>query len=84
MRFVSKLNELVGVTKIKDVEGAEIWTVSWSPTDSTMSGYLVWKSRAYKAFLLKEDAEAFAKSLEEAHKLLQNDSNINITIEKQK
>lgn len=84
MRFVSKLNELVGVTKIKDVEGAEIWTVSWSPTGSTMSGYLVWKSRAYKAFLLKEDAEAFAKSLEEAHKLLQNDSNINITIEKQK
>lgn len=83
MRFVSKLNELVGVTKIKDVEGAEIWTVSWSSIDTTMSGYLVWGSRAYKAFLLKEDAETFAKSLEEAHKLLRNGANINITIEKQ-
>lgn len=84
MRFVSKLEELVGVTKIKDAEGAEIWTVSWKPTDTTISGYLVWKSRAYKAFLLKEDANAFAKSLEKAHKLLQNGSDINITIEKQK
>lgn len=83
MRFVSKLNDIFSVEKQKEAEGAEIWTVSWSPTGSTMSGYLVWKSRAYKAFLLKEDAEAFAKSLEDAQKLLQNDSAINITIEKQ-
>lgn len=83
MEFVSKLNELFGFVKIKDAEGAEIWTVSWRTTTSNICGYVNWGSRVYKAFLLKDDAEAFAKSLEEAHKLLQNDSAIDITIKKQ-
>lgn len=82
MRFVSKSNELFGFVKTKDAEGAEIWTVSWRTTTSSF-GYLNWGCRVYKAFLLKEDAVAFAASLENAHKLLQNDSDINITIKKQ-
>lgn len=83
MRFVSKLNELFGFVKTKDAEGAEIWTVSWRTTTSDFLGYISWGRRVYKAFLLKEDAEAFAKSLRDAHKLLQNDSDIDVTIKKQ-
>jgi hypothetical protein len=81
MSFVSKLNELFGFVKTKDAEGAEVWLVSWTSwygstrfPDHTVN---------YKAFLFKEDAELFAKSLKDAHELLQNSTELGITIKKQ-
>lgn len=81
MRFVSKLNEIFSIEKKKEAEGAEVWLVSWTSwygstrfPDHTVN---------YKAFLIKEDAELFAKSLEDAHKLLKNGTNLSINIRKQ-
>lgn len=81
MRFVSKLNEIFSIGKQKEAEGAEVWLVSWTSwygstryPDHTVN---------YKAFLIKEDAELFAESLEDAHKLLQNSTDLSINIRKQ-
>lgn len=62
------------------MQGAEIYTVSWM---SRFGNYHSDTNRVYKAFLTKEDAEEFAQSLRDAHKLLQNTNSIKITITKQ-
>jgi hypothetical protein len=82
MKFISKINALFKVQKIKDAPGAEVWIVSWDTVYSYFSMFEKGK-RIAKAFLMKEDAEAFAQSLRDAQKLLQNTNDINITIEKQ-
>lgn len=80
MNFVSKLNTLFRVEKVKEVEGAHIWIVSWN---SRTGDYASDIKRAAKAFLLEEDANQFAESLEQAQNLLQNTNKLRIKIEKQ-
>lgn len=80
MKFISKINSIFGVKKVKNVQGAEIYTVSWM---SRFGDYSSDTNRVYKAFLTKEDAEEFAQSLRDAHKLLRNTNSIKITITKQ-
>lgn len=54
--------------------------VSWN---ARYGDYCSDTRRVAKAFLLKEDAEAFAQSLYDAQALLQNNDSIHITISKQ-
>ena len=80
MKFLPKLNALFNVQKVKEVNGAQVWLVSW---DARTGDYHGDRKRVAKAFLLKEDAIQFAETLEQAHALLQNTNNLRITIEKQ-
>ena len=80
MSFISKLNTLFRVEKVKEVEGAHVWVVSWN---SRTGDYSTDVKRVAKAFLLEEDANQFAESLEQAQNLLQNTNRLQIKIEKQ-
>lgn len=80
MKIVSKLNAIFKLSKVKDAEGAKVWMVSW---DARYGEFHSSKERVSKAFLNYEDAKAFAKSLEDAKKLLQYTESINITIKEQ-
>lgn len=80
MNFISKLNTLFRVEKVKEVEGTHVWVVSW---DSRTGDYSSDIKRVAKAFLLEEDANQFAESLEKAQNLLQNTNRLRIKIEKQ-
>lgn len=82
MKFISKINTLFKVQKIKEVDGVEVWIVSWNTVVSYCSLFEKGQ-RVAKAFLMQEDAEAFAQSLRDAQILLQNTNDINITIKKQ-
>ena len=80
MRFISKLNPISTFNKVKDAEGAEVWLVSWRARNGAFSSD--W-AMATKAFLSKSDAEAFAKSLQDAQRVLQYAEDIRIKITKQ-
>lgn len=80
MNFVAKLNTLFKIEKVKEVDGAHVWIVSW---DSRTGDYSHDIKRVAKAFLLEEDANQFAESLEQAQHLLQNTNRLRIKIEKQ-
>jgi ribosomal protein S4E len=80
MSFLPKLNALFRVQKVKEVEGAHVWVVSWDGRTGDYSGDI---KRVAKAFLLEEDANQFAESLQQAQDLLQNTNNLRIKIEKQ-
>ena len=80
MNFISKLNTLFRVEKVKEVEGAHLWIVSW---DSRTGDYSSDIKRVAKAFLLEKDANQFAESLEQAQNLLQNTNRLRIKVEKQ-
>lgn len=81
MKLIVKINEIFGIKKEKEAYGAEVWMVSW---DARFGNYSSNTKRVSKAFLLENDAEAFAKSLKQAQELLQNTNSIGIMIEKQK
>lgn len=84
MKFTSKVNSIFSVQKTKEVEGAEVWVVSWKSTKSSPSGsFADFGDRKYKAFLYEDDAKEFALSLKDANNLLQNTTDINIVIRKQ-
>ena len=80
MKFKEKLNSIFGFKAIKEAEGAEVYIVSWN---ARYGNYSTDTRRVAKAFLLEEDAEAFAQSLYNAQALLQNTDSIHITIRKQ-
>lgn len=80
LKFILKKNVIFKVKKEKEVEGAEVWIVSW---DSRYGKYSDNTKKVAKAFLLKQDAIDFAQSLYDAHALLQNTNDIHINIEKQ-
>lgn len=80
MSFKSKLEKLFKLQEVREVKGAEVYLVSWS---SRYGEYSADTKRVAKAFFNYDDAKQFAKSLEDAHKLLQNTTNLNINIEKQ-
>ena len=80
LKFILKKNGIFKVKKEKEVEGAEVWIVSW---ESRYGKYSDSIKKVAKAFLLKQDAIDFAQSLYDAHALLQNTNDIHINIEKQ-
>lgn len=53
MNFISKLNTLFRVEKVKEVEGAHVWVVSWNARTGNYSTDI---KRVAKAFLFEEDA----------------------------
>lgn len=82
---IFKKKEQIPVDETVEVEGAQVWLVTWNSLVD--SGYkdirLTSPQRRAKAFLSYEDAEAYKKSLENAMNLLQCTFKINIDIEKQ-
>lgn len=80
LKFILKKNGIFNVKKEKEVEGAEVWIVSW---ESRYGKYSDSIKKVAKAFLLKQDAIDFAQSLYDAHALLQNTNDIHINIKKQ-
>ena len=64
----------------KEVEGAEIWMVSW---DARFGEYRSDVKRTAKAFFSERDANDFKDSLYKAKALLQNTENLHITVERQ-
>lgn len=85
MKFIKKLNPLFRINEVKEAEAAEVFMVYWHIVTSTPSGSFWGKGRQVsKAFLLEEDAKAFADSLKRANNLLQNENNIEVEIIRQK
>lgn len=82
---IFKKKEQIPVDETVEVEGAQVWLVTWnSLVDGGYSSpTLVNVNRRAKAFLSYEDAKEFRDSLERAMKLLQCTFKINIDIEKQ-
>lgn len=81
MKITRKINEIFGLKKVKDAQGAKVWIVSW---DARYGKWRESKSRAAKAFLDYDDAQKFAESLKDAKKLLQYTEDIDISIDEQK
>jgi hypothetical protein len=79
--MIRKINSIFCLFKQKDAEGVEVWVVSWV---ARYGDYSTDTKRVYKAFLSKEDAEAFANSLYAAQRLLQSTNDLGVRIEKQK
>lgn len=80
MNYIKKLIQIFNVVPTKEVEGAEVYVVSWT---ARWGDYYGETSRVFKAFLLEDDANEFKQSLIDAHKLLQNTTSINVKVEKQ-
>ena len=83
MNFVKKINSIFKVEEVRQVEGSEIWTVSWKTTKSRYDTIVGWGDRAFKAFFNEDDANDFAESLRAANNLLQNGTNIDVSIKKE-
>ena len=85
MKSIEKLNPLFLWSKVEGAKVVEVFMVYWHIVTSTPSGSFWDKGRQVsKAFLLEEDAKAFADSLKRANNLLQNENNIKVEIIRQK
>ena len=85
MKFIEKLNPLFLLSKVQAAKGAEVFMVYWCIVEPTPSGWYWNKGRQVsKAFLLEDDAKAFADSLKRANNLLQNENDIEVKIIRQK
>lgn len=80
LKFLKKKEVIFDVKPSREVDGAEVWIVSW---DKRNGNYCSDTKRAAKAFLSLDDANDFADSLKSAQELLQNTNDIRISIEKQ-
>lgn len=80
MKLFKKKETVVTGYEKEEVDGAEVWMVSWCARYGEYSGNY---RRVAKAFLSEKSARDFANSLMEAKKLLQYTENIGIKIEKQ-
>ena len=82
--FTRKENQVPETTN-RQVEGAEVWVVSWTSLSGRYpnSPTLVSDTRRAKAFLSEKDAQDFKQALEDAMKLLQCSFAVNIRVEKQ-
>jgi hypothetical protein len=82
---IFKKKEQIPVDETVEVEGAQVWLVTWNSLLNR--GFdcitLVESRRRAKAFLSYEDAKAYRDSLEKAMELLQCTFKVNIDIEKQ-
>lgn len=81
MKITEKIHSIFKVVKSKEVKGAEVWLVTWNARYGEYHGNY---ERCAKAFLSYDDALEFAKSLEDAKKLLNYSENIYIKISSQK
>ena len=63
LKFFKRKNRIAQI-EAKEVDGAEVWMVSWSSRHG--DGYYD-TNRCAKAFLTEADAKDFKKSLEEAY-----------------
>ena len=83
--YIKKKVEKIPQVTNKEVEGAEVWMVSWNSLCDR--GYrdpsLVTPVRVAKAFLSEKDAQDFKQALEKAMDLLQCSFKIDIRVEKQ-
>ena len=89
MNLTKKLNKLFSVKEVKDVEGAEVWMMTWLTYTNTCLSNKTYRSLVKtdtkaKAFLNEEDAKLYAQSLRDANELLQNGLQLDIEITKQK
>ena len=80
MNIVKYITSLFEVKETRKVECAKVWILSW---DARYSSYYGDRKRVSKAFLNQDDAYAFAKSLEDAKKLLQIREDLRINVEEQ-
>ena len=85
MKYISKINKLFSIEVGKEVEGAEVWMLTWASyiNEFSISDTADTVIRA-KAFLNKDDAEEYADSLRKANDLLENETRLHINKEKQK
>ena len=79
LKFFKKKNKIAQI-EAKEVDGAEVWMVSWK---SRYGDYHSDTRRCAKAFLTENDANDFEKALEEAQNILQNTNDIDIQVVKQ-
>lgn len=86
MKFIRKINKLFTIKEEKEVEGAEVWVLTWKSYINKYNfvGDDTDTVSRVKAFLNKKDAEDYAYSLEKANELLENKTRLRINIEKQK
>ena len=84
MKFIKKLNPLFLLSKVKEAKGTEVFMVYWRTVGMSSFGYWNRGRQVSKAFLLEDDAKAFADSLKRANNLLQNENNIEAEIIRQK
>jgi len=84
MKFTRKINKLFKIKEEKEVDGAEVWILTWKAYYCSFCDEVVNNIMISKAFLNENDAEDFAKSLKDANELLQNKTNLRIEIVKQK
>lgn len=80
MKVIEKIHSIITGYQKEEVKGFEAWTVTWRARYGEYSHS--WNKKA-KVFVDKESAETFAKSLQEAQKVLQYTEYIHIKIEKQ-
>ena len=82
---IFKKKEQIPVNETVEVEGAQVWLVTWNSLldNGYSSPTLVSVTRRAKAFLSYEDAVAYKDSLKRAMELLQCTFKVNIDIEKQ-
>lgn len=80
LKFTKKKETVIESYNTKEVEGAEVWIVSWKARHGEYSSNF---RRVAKAFLSEKSARDFAESLMEAKKLLQYTEDIDIRLEKQ-
>ena len=85
MNYIGKINKLFSIKVEKEVNGAEVWMLTWA---SYVNKYSICDTadtviRA-KAFLNEDDAKEYADSLSKANDLLENETRLHIKIEKQK
>ena len=86
MNYIRKINKLFQIKVDKEVEGAEVWMLTWKSyiNKYSFAGDDTDTVVRAKAFLNKKDAENYAYSLEKANELLENKTRLYINIEKQK
>lgn len=80
MKLFKKKETVITDYKKEEVDGAEVWMVSW---DARYGMYSNNFKRVAKAFLSESAARAFEQSLMDAQKLLQYTENLGIRVEKQ-
>jgi len=78
--FTKKKETIIKSVETIEVEGAEVYMVSWLSRYGHYNGDV---TRVAKAFLKQDDANNFVASLKEAAKLLQYTEYLDIRIEKQ-
>lgn len=81
MNVIEKIHQIITGYEKKEAKGFEVWMVYWKSIR-----YNHWREpvERAKSFIDKKDAEIFAKSLDDANALLQNDFEIKVRIVKQK